>query len=164
MKHWIALLALALLGAGGYFAWNHWQKARLTAEAPSRPTTAPAELRDIAFAVNAAGEITPAEQVSVRPEINGKIEQLPVDIGDRVKKGALLFKLDDRELQQERSSNLTDIEKARLGLEKAQRDFRRAQQLLADRLISQELFDDTKTAYDLAQERARARPARPRHH
>jgi len=100
--------------------------------------------------VNAAGEIGPAEQVSVRPEINGKIEQLPVDIGDAVKKGDLLFKLDDKELQQQRASNLTDIERARLSLEKAERDFKRAQELLAEKLISQELHDDTKTIFELA--------------
>ena len=64
--------------------------------APERPTTATVELRDINFAVNAAGEIAPAEQVSVRPEINGLVEVLPVDVGDRVKKDALLFKLDDK--------------------------------------------------------------------
>ena len=53
-------------------------------------------------------------------------------------------------LQQQRASNLTDIERAKLSLEKAERDYKRAQQLLADKLISQELYDDTKTAFDLA--------------
>src|SRR5207302_5722842 len=86
----------------------------------------------------------------VRPEITGKIGQLPVDVGDRVKKGDLLFKLDDKELQQQRASTLTDIEKAKLGVDKAERDYKRAQQLLAGNLIAQELFDDTKTAFDLA--------------
>src|SRR5882762_6825745 len=149
MKKWIVLLGIVGVGVGGYSIWN-WQKGKQTAASSSRPTTATVELRDISFAVNAAGEISPAEQVSVRPEINGKIDVLPVDVGDHVKKTDLLFKLDDKELQQERSSNLTDIEKARLGVEKAERDYKRAQQLLAGRLIAQELFDDTKTAYDLA--------------
>src|SRR6267142_837929 len=150
MKKFVFLIAVLGLGFGGYSVWNTWQKGKQSSATPSRPTTAPVELRDISFAVNAAGEISPAEQVSVRPEINGKIEVLPVDVGDRVKKNDLLFKLDDRELQQERSSNLTDIEKARLGLVKAERDYKRAQQLLAAKLIAQELYDDTKTAYDLA--------------
>jgi HlyD family secretion protein len=150
MKKWFILIALAGAGFGGYSAWTNWQKTRQTSASPGRPTTATVELRDISFAVNAAGEISPAEQVSVRPEINGKIDVLPVDVGDRVKKGSLLFKLDDKELQQERSSNLTDIEKARLGVEKAERDYKRSQQLLAEKLIAQELFDDTKTTFDLA--------------
>ena len=53
-------------------------------------------------------------------------------------------------MQQERASNLTDIERAKLNIEKAERDYKRAQQLLTEKLIAQELFDDTKTAYDLA--------------
>jgi RND family efflux transporter MFP subunit len=150
MKKWVILIALLGAGFGGYAVWNNWQKSKPAANASNRPTTAIVELRDISFAVNAAGEISPAEQVSVRPEINGKIDVLPVDIGDRVKKGELLFKLDDKELQQERSSNLTDIEKAKLGLEKAERDYKRSQKLLDEKLISQELYDDAKTTFDLA--------------
>src|SRR5436309_13418953 len=113
MKKWIVLFGIVGVGVGGYFIWN-WQKLKQTAATSSRPSTATVELRDINFAVNAAGEISPAEQVSVRPEINGKIDQLPVDVGDRVKKGDLLFKLDDKELQQKRASTMTDIEKAKL--------------------------------------------------
>src|SRR6476659_5027450 len=149
MKKWVLLIAVIGLAIGGYYVWNR-EKGKQTSSTPGRPTTATVELRDISFAVNAAGEISPAEQVSVRPEINGKIEALPVDIGDRVKKGDLLFKLDDKELQQEKATTLTDIEKAKLNLDKAERDYKRAKQLLEEKLISQELFDDTKTAFDLA--------------
>lgn len=150
MKNWVVLIVILAVGVGGYYGWNNWQKAKAESAAPSRPTTAVAELRNIDFAVNAAGEIAPAEQVSVRPEINGKVEVLPVDIGDRLKRGDLLFKLDDKELQQQRGANMTDIERAKLNLEKARRDYKRAEQLLADKLISQEVYDDTKTAYELA--------------
>src|SRR5215471_14051700 len=138
MKKWIVLIAILAVGYASYYGWNKWQKRKEAAALPDRPTTAVAELRDINFAVNAAGEIAPAEQVSVRPEINGLLQVLKVDIGDRVKKDDLLFKLDDSELQQQRASNLTDIEKAKLGVDKAERDYRRAKQLLEDKLISQE--------------------------
>lgn len=146
---WIIFLA-AGLGAGGYFVWRQQAGATAASGQVRRPTTAVVIHTNISFAVNAAGEILPAEQVSVRPEINGRIELLPVDIGDYVKRGDLLFKLDDRELQQQRASALTAVERARLELEKAERDLRRAEQLLKDRLISQELYDDTRTAYELA--------------
>jgi HlyD family secretion protein len=150
MKKWVSLIVLCALGAAGYYGWVHWQKSRGGGETLNRPTTAVAETRDISFAVNAAGEIAPAEQVSVRPEINGLVLVLPVDIGDRIKKDSLLFKLDDSELQQQKASNLTDIEKARLSVDKADRDLKRARELLAEKLISQEVFDDTQTAYELA--------------
>jgi HlyD family secretion protein len=150
MKTWAAVIVVLALGSGGFFLWKNWQKSQPAGALPARPTTAVVIQTNIDFAVNAAGEIGPAEQVSVRPEINGKIELLPVDIGDAVKKDDLLFKLDDKELQQQRASNLTVIERAKLELEKAERDYKRAQDLLAEKLISQELFDNTKTTCELA--------------
>jgi RND family efflux transporter MFP subunit len=146
----IILIVIGAVGITAYALWNNWQKAHPDPAAPGRPTAAIADLRNINFFVNAAGEIAPAEQVSVRPQINGRVDLLPVDVGDIVKKGTLLFKLDDKELQQELASNLTDIDKAKLGLEKAERDYKRAQQLLAEKLISQEAYDNTKTAFELA--------------
>src|SRR5216117_1263641 len=148
MKNWVIFVLLIAAGYGGYTFWQKEQKNNSASLAQSRQTTTVAELRDISFAVNAAGEISPAEQVSVRPEINGKIDQLPVDIGDQVKKGSLLFKLDDKELQQEKATTVTDIERAKLNLEKADRDFKRSKQLHDGKLIAQELYDDTKTAFD----------------
>ncbi len=151
MKKVIGVLLVLGLGAAGYWFWSKSPRnGAANGGAPVRPTTAVVIQTNINFAVNAAGEISPAEQVSVRPEINGKVEELPVDIGDQVKKDDLLFKLDDKQLQQEKASTLTAIERSKLELTKAERDFKRAEQLLADKLISQELYDDTHTAFELA--------------
>src|SRR5678816_371778 len=150
MKLILSLMVLLGLGAGGFFVYKGNSTKNHPPGPEARPTTALVEPRDIQFAVSAAGDIGPADQVSVRPEINGRIEELPVDIGDKVKKGALLCRLDDRDLQIERSQQLTAIDGARLQLQKARRNFGRSQQLHADRLISQEIFDDSKTDYDLA--------------
>lgn len=149
MKKWIVLLVVLAGGAWAFQKWNGWKPAK-SGEGPARPTTAIVETRDIRFAVSAAGDIGPAEQVSVRPEINGRIETLPVDVGDRVRKGDVLFTLDDKDLQTERSSRLTEIERTRLELDRAQRNFERSKQLFADKLISQELFEDTRTEFELA--------------
>ncbi|HVY71318.1 MAG TPA: efflux RND transporter periplasmic adaptor subunit, partial [Verrucomicrobiae bacterium] len=151
MKNWIVL---ALVAGGIAYGAYKWRDLRPQAASDdplaNRQTTARVENRDIHFAVSAAGDIGPAEQVSVRPEINGRIALLPVDVGDRVKKGGLLFTLDDKDLQTERSSRLTDIERAKLQLEKADRGFARAKQLFNEKLISTELYEDTKTEYELA--------------
>ena len=150
MKLILTLVAVLGLGTGGYFVWNKAPKVADDARKPERPTEVVVEPRDIQFAVSAAGDIGPADQVSVRPEINGRIEELPVDIGDKVKKSALLCRLDDRDLQIERSQRLIEIDGARLQLQKAGRNFARSKQLYTDKLISQEIFDDSRTDYDLA--------------
>ncbi|MDQ6631115.1 MAG: efflux RND transporter periplasmic adaptor subunit [Verrucomicrobiota bacterium] len=151
MKKLIIILAvLAALGYGGAHFWKKYQAQQHAAKVPKRPTNATIESRNIQFAIAAAGDIGPADQVSVRPEVNGKIALLPVDIGDKVKKGDLLFTLDDTDLQTERSSRMTEIEGAKLQVEKAKRNFERAQRLFTDKLISQEVFDDSKTEFELA--------------
>lgn len=151
MKKWIILLTVigGGLGVQKYDLLKSLQN-RSTTEENSRKSTATVELRDISFFLTAAGDIGPAEQVSVRPEINGRIELLPVDVGDRVKKSDVLFTLDDKDLQTERSTRLTDIERSRLQLEKAERNYTRAKELFANKLISQELHDDSKTEFELA--------------
>lgn len=145
------LVVLGTLGGGGYYAYQKWPdkvafwktaaKAEDAAKKFARPTTAVVIQRNISFAISAAGEITPAEQVSVRPEVSGRIDKLPVDLGDKVKKGAVLFTLDDSDLQIERSQRLTEIEAtklqiegARLTLEKLQLDFDRTKQIFENKL------------------------------
>ena len=150
MKFLITLLLLLGLGAGGFYFYGAKANKSEQPKVTARPTTAAVEMRDISFAVNAAGDIGPADQVSVRPEINGRIEELPVDIGDKVKKGDLLCRMDDRDLQIERSQRLTEIDGARLQLQKAERTFKRQQQLMNQRLVAQEVYDDARTDFDLA--------------
>lgn len=150
MKKWIIL---AVVLAGGAFGVHKWRNRTPDPDAErlaARPTTALVETRDIHFSVNAAGDIGPADQVSVRPEVNGKIDKLPVDIGDAVKQGDLLFSLEDYDLQTEKQSQEREIERAKLQLDHDKRNFDRAQQLFTDKLISQEVYEDTKTQYDLS--------------
>jgi len=149
MKILIVILLVGALGAGGWY-YTLRQRAGAVPQVSAKVDTAIIETRNIKFAINAAGDITPAEQVSVRPEVNGKIEVLPVDVGDRVKSGQLLFKLDDRELQTQRQQEEKNVERSRLQLGQAERDYKRAQQLFEGKLISQELFEDSRTKFDLA--------------
>lgn len=150
MKLVILILAVAGLSTGGYFYLKGQPKSAESDKPSKRPTTAVVEPRDISFAVSAAGDIGPADQVSVRPEVNGRIEELPFDIGDEVTKGQLLCRLDDKELQTEKASRLAQIDGARLQLLKAERGYTRAKQLFNESLISRESFDDAKTEFDLA--------------
>ena len=150
MKYWLSIIVVLGLAGAGYYFWKHPTSKTDPSGGSKRPTSATVESRNIRFAVNAAGDIGPADQVSVRPEVNGRIAELPVDIGDKISKDALLCRLDDKDLQIERSQRVTEIDGAKLQLQKASRNFARSQQLFADRLVSLEVFEDTKTEHDLA--------------
>ena len=150
MKKW--LIVLVVVGVGGWLAYTKYPalKSMNSADKTARQATAVADQRNISFSVSAAGEIGPAEQVSVKPEINGRIDLLPVDIGDRVKKGAVLFTLDDKELQNRRSSSLTDIERAKLQLEQSERNYHRSEGLFKADLLPRQDYENARTEYDLA--------------
>ena len=154
MKSLGFILAVLILGGGGWVGWKRWQQDQASktavAAASARPVEATVETRNIRFAVSAAGEIVPADQVSVRPEVNGKIDKLPVDVGDAVKSGELMFQLDDRDLRIQQDSQKNAIERSRLELEQAERNYRRAEVLFKGHLVAQEVFDDSKTSFDLA--------------
>ena len=150
MKLLIIMLVLAGLGGGGYYYYKNGPGKNGGLQTAGRPTTALVEQRDIRFEISAAGDIGPADQVSVRPEINGRIEELPVDFGDKVKKGDLLCRLDDRDLQIERTQRLSEIDGAKLQLEKSKRNLKRQKQLFDDHFVAQEVYDDARTDHDLA--------------
>ncbi len=151
MKTLILLVIAAALTTGGWYYWKQKKATDAAAlAANARPTMATLERRDIRFAVSAAGEITPSEQVSVRPEVNGKILILPVDVGDSVKKDDLLFQLDDSDLKIEKEQRETSIARARLSLEQAQRDYQRAEQLFNEKLLPGQEFETAGTTFELA--------------
>lgn len=157
MKVFLTLIIVAGVGVGGFFVWKQWQKKQAESPDAKSISTANVEARDISFAIMAAGEIGPADQVSVRPEINGKIAELPVDIGDSIKKGQLLCRLDDTDLQSEKETQLSQIEGAKLQIqaatlqvEKTEREFNRNKDLWEARLVAQEVFDNVRTDHDVA--------------
>jgi membrane fusion protein (multidrug efflux system) len=150
MKLIIIMLVLAGLGGGGYYYYKNGPGRNGAQQPTGRPTTAVVEERDIRFEISAAGDIGPADQVSVRPEINGRIEELPVDFGDKVKKGDLLCRLDDKDLQIELTQRRTEIDGAKLQLVKAVRNLKRQKELFDGQFVSQEIYDDSRTDHDLA--------------
>jgi HlyD family secretion protein len=152
MKNIIIVALLVAVGVFGYFQWQDGKEQTNSNKAGGkiRKTTEAIENRDIDFTVRVAGEISPADKVSVRPEVHGKIAELPVDISDRVVKGDLLFRLDDKDLKIEIDSRKKQIDSATLQLEQAKSEFERSKQLFEEQLISTEIFERAKTKYEQA--------------
>ena len=100
-------------------------------------------------------KLAPSEVVQVSPKISGKITSLPVQLGDYVNKGQVLFKIDEEDLvnnvkQAEASYALAQANLRQAnsssdqGLVQAQNGLKQAQQALADARINyqrmQQLF------------------------
>ena len=148
MKKFAAILLVALLAAGGWFAFGKKSKGSVDDDGgiPAR-YVAKAEKRDIDSTVELTGDVTPDTQLDVRPEVGGKIKALHVDAGQQVKKGELLVEIDDTDLLTQKASAATDIAGAKIGVEKNRRNFERGKSLFAAKLINQETFDNVSADY-----------------
>jgi membrane fusion protein (multidrug efflux system) len=94
--------------------------------------------------ISLSGSIEANEQVEIRSEISGIIEGIYFNEGSTVKKGQLLFKVNDLELKAQLGQATT---KENLAAENE----RRAKLLLTKEAISQEEFDVAKADLKLAQ-------------
>jgi len=152
MKNIVIVALIIAVGVFGYLQWQGKGNTQDGNKAPieERETTEFIEQRNIDFTVRVAGEISPADKVSVRPEVHGKIAELPVDISDRVAKGDLLFRLDDKDLRIEIETRKKQIDSATLQLDQAKSAYGRSEQLFGGDLISKELFENAKTKFELA--------------
>ncbi len=74
--------------------------------------TAQAERRDIREEIRLSGDVSPAFQVEIKPEVGGKLRDVLTQTGREVKKGELLFVIDDSDLQIERASAQVEIDGA----------------------------------------------------
>lgn len=141
MKKLVPLLVLTLALGGGWYAYSHRSPAPdKTGQTDHQVTRA--EKRDIDASIEVSGDVTPAFQLDVKPEVGGKLKALHVEPGDHVKEGTLLVEIDDRDLMTEKDSVLTEIEGAKLGMEKTERNYERAKDLFERKLVSREVFDN----------------------
>jgi RND family efflux transporter MFP subunit len=154
MKKLVIAIALVALAGAGYLGLRDADIAGAlfgaSAGRAAVEKTVPVERRTIAVNVQAVGEINPANLVTVKSEVSGRVQTIHAGTGQQVKRGELLVSLEDTDVLTEQDAALTEIEGARLQLEKAERDFERTRELLAARLVSQESFDNAQTALQMA--------------
>ena len=159
-----AMLAVAsLLGAyscGGRTTEGDLQGADRTSgtdRAAVRVTVS--ESRDYNPTLFATGTLVADRRAELRALVAGDLERLPVDIGDHVREGDLLFQIrlvDYRLALQRAEAALTEAEAA---VEDTERESRRLENLLADGAATEQMRDKAITANRLAKaavERIRA--------
>jgi len=148
MAKYLATLLLLVAGLAYWMGWVPWAQPLKTDKAP--PTVL-AKRMDIAPVLPLSGEVAPAFQVDVKPEIGGKIKKIHVIAGQNVRKGDLLVTIDDTDLLNERASAEAEISGARLRVEKILGNFSRAKQLFAQKLLSREEYVNLEADYQIAE-------------
>jgi HlyD family secretion protein len=152
IKSWpFAVLAIAIAAAAvpGYFYWARApQTSYITAQVSRGP---------IVRTVSATGTVNPVTVVQVGTSVSGPIQAIYADFNSAVKAGQLIAKIDPRTFtfQVEQARAALENGKSQLAKDRADRaykmvTYRRDIYLRRERAVSQDVVDDAKSAYLMA--------------
>ncbi len=146
-KWWILALAVILFAANK--AYNHFNPPASKKGGPQTVSSVIVERKDVPFVIEATGTIVAASIVDVRPQITSIVTKVNITEGQIVKKGDLLFTLDDR-------TDKANFDRAQALAKDAQRQLARAKELVAKNFISKAGLDTAEANAASTQAAARA--------
>lgn len=148
----VAAVAAALALAG---CTERGAEAPTRAEAPALRTAA-VELRDVDLTLSAEAVVEAVRQSTVSAQVAGRIVDLRFDVGDRVQKGEVIARIDERAATQAVAASEAQVRAAQANLARARADLERSRNLLAQRFISQAAFDKAEADFKAAEQQMKA--------
>ena len=145
-------------------------------------TTAPAILRDLPRFFEATGSLAGDQQTDVAPSVGGKVTAVGVDLGSYVKRGQMIVRLDDvdsklrveqaqAQLEQTKAAlrqaeekvglragqnfdlnRVPEVANAKVALDLAEKNLKRAEKLIETGDVSRSTYDDQKARRDQLKE------------
>ncbi len=117
-----------------------------------------ATLRALTPTVLASGSLTYESQVTLAPEVTGRVTEILVEEGDQVKRDQLLMRLDPRAPQATIEQSEAQVRQARLSIERRQVDFdtlvartKRFEALRAQGMVDVNSLEELVSARNLAE-------------
>ena len=140
---WIGALGIVVVGAGAFAL-----RPKGPPEEKDKVKTAKAEVADVQVRVTEVGSVEPDVKVDVKSVLSGKVTELLVREGDRVKRGQVLARVEPdvnqaRDLVQVKNS----VSEAEIGLTEAKATYERNKGLLAQGLLSAQAGLESETRY-----------------
>jgi HlyD family secretion protein len=141
---WIGALTLAVVGIGYTFAHPKGKPD----EDKDKVKTAKAEVADVQVRVTEVGSVEPDVKVDVKSVLSGKVVELMVREGDRVKRGQVLARVEPdvnqaRDLSQVKNA----VSEAEIALNEAKATYQRNKDLLAQGLLSAQAGLESETRW-----------------
>jgi len=149
IKHkWRILIVLILIYAGNK-VYDHFFPTEVKRGGVQTVTTMVLEKKDVPIIIESTGTVAAANIVDIRPMITNTVKEIHIKEGQDVKKGQLLFTLDDR-------NDRANYDKAKALADDAQRQLQRAKELVAKNFISKAGLDTAEANAKSAVATARA--------
>ncbi len=144
-----AAIAVGLSACGGPADSKENAKAPVV-EAIAMSVTKVAKA-DVAVPITASGSLTPTRQTDIGPSVDGIIDQVIVNVGDKVKKGDVLFKTRDVDIRLQVRQLEKQVALGRAQQSNAQSELKRQNALKGGGWVSASRMDTTKTNAAIAQ-------------
>lgn len=119
-------------------------KTKATGPAPL--PTATVTRGDIAVRVQATGSVEPIDPVDIKSKAQGMILKMPVEVGTRVEKGALIAQIDPRDVKNQFDQAMADDVVSAASLNKALRDQARKDSLFLRHVITAAEHDSSRSS------------------
>ncbi|MBO0753961.1 MAG: efflux RND transporter periplasmic adaptor subunit [Bradyrhizobiaceae bacterium] len=147
------LLFCAVVAAGGTGAWYHLEQpaepAKAARPAPAIPvTTAVAAKRDLPIYLTGLGAVQASFTVGIRPQVDGKLEEVLFTEGQYVSKGDVLAKIDPRLFAAALDQAKAKKQQDEAMLSSAQKDLMRSKTLVDKNFATQQLVDQQQAKVD----------------
>ena len=144
MKKFLKITLLVVLTAGiiGTFVFL-WMKSRPKVVVYE---TVNAEITDLQKTTVATGKVEPRDEILIKPQISGIIDEVYKEAGQSIRKGEVIAKVKViPELGQVNSAE-SRVRLAEINEKQAHTDFDRVEKLFKDKLISREDFEKSEVA------------------
>jgi RND family efflux transporter MFP subunit len=175
MRKTVIVVVLAVIALAGFMAFTRQgdtptdaasaavtagggrQGGRGTGRPPMPVEFATAKRSALSERVLIVGNLIGAATVQAVPKINGRLQSVDVQLGDQVRRGALIAKVEDREIQEQvrqaeaayRVGEAT-IRQREADLKLAETNLQRNKSLLDRQLLPKQSYDDTDARYQAA--------------
>ena len=144
---WVLVL-VAVLGAGGVVAWRRRAASSAAAEAAKGPPArivpvvgATVQKRDMPLYLEGLGNAVASRTVTVRAQVDGRLEQVLFREGQEVRKGTPLAQIDPRPFQIQLHQAEGALARDQALLTAARLDLQRTSELVAMKLVAQQQAD-----------------------
>lgn len=131
----------------------------VASQAAEQLAVATVQYREVAQTYSADGLVEATRQSTVSAQIGGRVREILFDVGDRVEKGQVILRIDEREAVQAMAGSQAQVLQAQANMQNAKATYERARQLFAQKFISQAALDKAQADYKVALAQAAASEA-----
>ena len=149
--------ALAIVGATAWYLHSAGKHADAPAGGKTGAASPPTVVsvikplrQDVPVALQSNGTVTPLSTVDLRPQTTSTIRTVHIKEGQFVKKGELMFSLDDRSDAANVDKANAQIARDQAALADVERQYKRSQELVGQKFLAQSALDTLKSQVDSA--------------